>query len=127
MRATSVRASSDAAVGSPNYDHDAEYIEDTRQYSVMSYFSETNTGADFKGYSGAAPMMDDIAALQRLYGADTTAFNGDTTYGFNGNTGRNWYTASAAAAHRMYRRGRLVRRARLKTRWLAAVTTARVR
>lgn len=86
----------DAAVGSPTYSHDAEYIEDTRQYSVMSYFSETNTGADFKGYSGGAPMMDDIAAIQRLYGADTTAFNGDTTYGFNGNTGRNWYTANSA-------------------------------
>jgi Ca2+-binding RTX toxin-like protein len=87
----------------PNYNDDAEYIEDTRQYSIMSYFRETNgpTDANFSGWAPAAPQMDDISAAIRMYGADTTAFNGNTTYGFNVNTNpqqnpeyRPWYTAT---------------------------------
>ena len=31
------------------YDGDAEYYEESRQYTVMSYFSEVNTGGNFRG------------------------------------------------------------------------------
>ncbi|KQM30906.1 serralysin family metalloprotease [Sphingomonas sp. Leaf10] len=82
-----------AGNGSPTYANSASYYEDTRQYSVMSYWSETNTGGDQGGFYAAAPLLDDIAAIQRLYGANNTTRTGDTVYGFNSNTGRDYYTA----------------------------------
>ena len=85
-----------AGNGSPTYTASAVYYEDSRQYSVMSYWSATNTGADLGGYSAAAPLLDDIAAAQRLYGANMTTRTGDSTYGFNSNTGRDFYSTSAA-------------------------------
>src|SRR4051812_9267701 len=60
-----------AGAGNPTYD-DAYYVEDTLQYTVMSYWSESHTGADFKGFYPAAPLIVDIAASQRLYGANLT-------------------------------------------------------
>lgn len=87
-----------ASNGSPSYDNDARYYEDSRQYSVMSYWSETNTGASFGGAYASAPLLDDIAAAQRLYGANTTTRIGDTTYGFNSNAGRDFYSATSANA-----------------------------
>ena len=77
----------------------ATYFEDSRQYSLMSYFSERETGADFVRWVGnsgffqysAVPLMDDIAAAQRLYGANMTTRTGDTTYGFNSNAGQPWF------------------------------------
>jgi serralysin len=85
-----------AGNGSPTYTASAVYYEDSRQYSVMSYWSATNTGADLGGYSAAAPLLDDIAAAQRLYGANMATRTGDSTYGFNSNTGRDFYSTSAA-------------------------------
>lgn len=86
------------------YSADATYFEDSRQYTVMSYFSETNTGANFRTNGGtgssqysAAPLIDDIAAAQRLYGANMTTRTGDTTYGFNSNAGLVWFSATSAA------------------------------
>lgn len=73
---------------------DASYAEDTRGFSVMSYFDETITGSDFGGYYAAAPLVDDIAAIQHLYGANMTTRTGDTVYGFNSNTERDFYTAT---------------------------------
>ena len=80
------------------YSVDASYYEDSRQYTVMSYFSETNTGGNFSGVYSAAPLLDDIAAAQLEYGANLTTRAGDTTYGFNSNAGRPWYEATAASA-----------------------------
>ncbi|HEX8568549.1 MAG TPA: M10 family metallopeptidase C-terminal domain-containing protein [Caulobacteraceae bacterium] len=85
-------ASDDEVITYPTH---AEYYEDSRQYSVMSYFSEANTGANFGGWRGAAPMLDDITAVQRQYGANMTTRTGDTTYGFNSNTGRDVYSAGS--------------------------------
>lgn len=68
------------------YANNAEYVEDSRQYTVMSYFSETNTGADFSVYN-ETPMLHDIAAIQRLYGANLNTRTGSTTYGFYSNAG----------------------------------------
>ena len=77
------------------YERDAGYYQDTRQYTVMSYFSATKTGADYGSTYPAAPQLHDIAAIQRLYGASTTAFLGDTVYGFNSNTGRDWLSTTS--------------------------------
>jgi serralysin len=85
-----------AGDGQPiTYANDAEYYEDSRQYTVMSYFGGSNTGADLQGFSGA-PLMDDIAAVQSIYGANLNTRTGDTIYGFNSNTGRDFYEATNA-------------------------------
>lgn len=88
-------ASSDP-LANPTY-ADASYAEDTRGFSVMSYFDETITGSDFGGYYAAAPLLDDIAAIQHLYGANMTTRTGDTVYGFNSNTERDFYTATGSS------------------------------
>ncbi|EBX9480069.1 M10 family metallopeptidase [Salmonella enterica subsp. enterica serovar Abony] len=82
-----------AGQGSPTYAN-ATYAEDTRQFSVMSYWNESNTGGDNGGNYAAAPLVDDIAAIQHLYGANMTTRTGDTVYGFNSNTDRDFYTAT---------------------------------
>lgn len=81
--------------GSITYAGSAEYAQDTRQYTVMSYFNAGSDGAaiDHVGSDGrfsyaAAPLLHDIAAAQAKYGADTTTRTGNTTYGFNANAGR---------------------------------------
>ena len=43
----------------PTYATDKAYFEDSQQYSVMSYFGETNTGADFKGANTRTPLLHD--------------------------------------------------------------------
>lgn len=75
------------------YTNNADYYEDSRQYSLMSYFNASSTGASHSGF-GAAPLLDDIAAAQRLYGANMTTRTGDTVYGFNSTADRPWYAAS---------------------------------
>ena len=80
------------------YDHDAVYYEDSRQYSVMSYFDVSATGANFGNNYSAGPLMDDIAAIQRLYGANMATRTGDTVYGFNSNADQPWLIATNAAS-----------------------------
>ena len=82
--------------GTLSYAADASFFQDSRQYSVMSYFSETNTGGYYAGAYASAPQLLDIAAIQALYGANMNAFLGDTTYGFNSNADRPWFIATAA-------------------------------
>ena len=84
-----------------SYGTHAGYVEDSLQYTVMSYFSERETGADYRvnragptSYA-SAPLMDDILAAQLLYGANLTTRTGDTVYGFNSNADRPWFSASA--------------------------------
>lgn len=83
------------------YAQHAVYFEDSRQYSLMSYFSETFTGGDFSPGStqfySAVPLLDDIAAAQRLYGANMTTRTGDTVYGFNSTADRSWFSATTGA------------------------------
>ncbi|MFC2969564.1 M10 family metallopeptidase C-terminal domain-containing protein [Acidimangrovimonas pyrenivorans] len=64
------------------YGNSAQFIEDSQQYTVMSYFSGTETTATFPGYPDTL-MLDDIYALQQLYSANMTTRAGDTTYGFH--------------------------------------------
>lgn len=66
-----------------NYNDHAEYKQDSYQYTVMSYFNASNTGADWNGNYAQTPMMHDILAIQAKYGKSTDTRTGDTTYGFN--------------------------------------------
>jgi len=76
--------------GSPTYSNDAVYAQDTHQWTVMSYFNASNTGADWNGGTGwqyaQTPMVHDVLAIQAMYGADTNTRTGSTVYGFNSNT-----------------------------------------
>jgi len=90
--------------GGFSYENDAEFYQDSEQYTVMSYWSGEKTGAvlgrfvtDENGqsvYIGGATGLGlyDIAALQRVYGANQSTYNADTTYGFNSNTGDDGWT-----------------------------------
>nr|WP_319385643.1 M10 family metallopeptidase C-terminal domain-containing protein [uncultured Roseibium sp.] len=84
--------------GSPTYANNAEYAQDTHQWSVMSYFSASNTGADWNGGFGwqyaQTPMVHDVLTIQSKYGADTTTRSGDTVYGFNSNAGNDLFDFS---------------------------------
>ncbi|BAL23743.1 M10 family metallopeptidase C-terminal domain-containing protein [Azoarcus sp. KH32C] len=75
--------------------------QDSTVYSVMSYFGPSMgtgsdggeglvawadwVGADGRTYSPQTPMLNDVMAIQTIYGADTTTRTGDTTYGFGSN------------------------------------------
>ncbi|KFK92476.1 MULTISPECIES: serralysin family metalloprotease [unclassified Serratia (in: enterobacteria)] len=83
-----------AGEGNPTY-QSASYAEDTRGFSLMSYWSESKTGGDNGGHYAAAPLIDDISAIQHLYGANMTIRTGDTVYGFNSNTGRDFLSTSS--------------------------------
>lgn len=67
----------------------ADYYQDSRQYTVMSYWDSYETGARHIDWAtmryvySTTPLVHDIAAIQAIYGVDTTTRTGDTTYGFN--------------------------------------------
>ncbi|HEV2746679.1 MAG TPA: M10 family metallopeptidase [Allosphingosinicella sp.] len=78
-----------------DYESAAEYMQDSGQYTVMSYWAASATGADHvaggKLHFAATPLVHDIAALQALYGANMTTRTGNTVYGFHANAGRASY------------------------------------
>ncbi len=71
------------------------YYLDTHQYTLMSYFGATYSGANTNAnvvvggvtnsvsINDQTPMLFDIAALQQVYGANTTTLAGGDTFGFN--------------------------------------------
>ena len=67
------------------YEDDAAYIEDTTMYSIMSYFSGTNSGADYPGLETdiVTPRSHDMLVLQNIYDVNWETRDGDTTYGYN--------------------------------------------
>lgn len=71
------------------YANGAEYAQDIRNYTIMSYWNPRDVGIQDHDYRmgtiayGATPMIHDIFAAQQMYGADMTTRTGDTTYGFN--------------------------------------------
>lgn len=65
-----------------SYEIDANYKEDTLQYSSMSYFLAVNSQANFGTLFPSGPMIADIAALEIIYGKKV-ANVGNTTYGYN--------------------------------------------
>jgi len=82
------------------YANDAFYAQDSRQYSIMSYFDAYETGAQHVDFSllnfaySATPMVHDIATAQAIYGADMTTRTGDTVYGFNSTADRSAFDFS---------------------------------
>jgi len=68
------------------YANNAQFVQDSHQYSVMSYFDESNTGANLGGYPDTL-MMFDIYAAQQIYGANYATRSGNTVYGFGSNAG----------------------------------------
>ena len=84
------------------YSVDSSYFEDSRQYTIMSYFSETNTGGNDNGFYASAPLLDDIAAAQLEYGANMTTRTGDTVYGFNATTGEPWNSIAGSFAKAVF-------------------------
>lgn len=72
-----------AGQGNPTYANNAQWVNDTRQYSLMSYWSASLTGANHQGEYPSTPMIMDIYAVQQLYGANMSVRNGNTVYGFN--------------------------------------------
>lgn len=83
--------------GSATYGIDNYYVNDSLAWSIMSYMQAENDefagGGDWNTYVNASfrylvtPQIADIIAIQELYGGGVSAFTGNTTYGFNGNTG----------------------------------------
>jgi len=73
--------------------------QDSTVYSVMSYFGPTGpylssavasadwTASDGQTYEPQTPMLNDVMAIQSIYGASTTTRTGDTVYGFSCNIG----------------------------------------
>jgi serralysin len=84
------------------YATDASYYEDDRQYTVMSYFNESNTGGDFRGLYATVPLLDDIAAAQLEYGVNRTTRTGDTVYGFNSNADEPWFVITSSTARPIF-------------------------
>ncbi len=78
----------------PTYENSAQYWQDARMFTVMSYFGSINTGGSLNAFA-AGPQLHDIAAAQFLYGANLTTRTGNTVYGFNSNTGLAAFTLTA--------------------------------
>lgn len=83
-----------------SYAENARYAEDNHAYSLMSYWWAGHLGHDHnkneQTYYASAPLMDDITAIQTLYGANYKTRDTDTVYGFNSNTGRDFLSLNSA-------------------------------
>lgn len=82
-----------------DYTQDASYLNDSWSTTVMSYFDQNENsyfaGLGFSRVFAETPMIADIIAARNLYGGgSTTTRTGDTTYGFNNNSGREIFTAA---------------------------------
>ncbi|OVZ74286.1 M10 family metallopeptidase C-terminal domain-containing protein [Yersinia intermedia] len=69
----------------------------TQKTSVMSYISEFYSGAVYGDNFASTPQLHDILALQYLYGTNNRTRIGNTTYGFNSNSNRDYFTATHAS------------------------------
>ncbi len=81
---------------SATYGIDNIYANDSWQMSIMSYFSQQQAGVGSYRFV-MTPMMADILAAQRHYGAATTR-TGDTVYGHGSNAGALYNFASYTTA-----------------------------
>ncbi len=84
-----------------NYNGDGNWtpssFQDSRMLSIMSYFGPGGgirssevmtadwTAASGSSYSPQTPMLNDVMAIQAIYGASTTTRTEDTVYGFGSN------------------------------------------
>jgi Ca2+-binding RTX toxin-like protein len=90
---------------SATYVVDAEFAQDNRQNSIMSYFGflDPSTGGDWAQDGSpmgflypSTPMVYDMLAIQQVYGANTSTRSGPTTYGFNSTAGWAFYDFAQA-------------------------------
>lgn len=70
-----------------SYENSTQFVEDTQQYSVMSYFNARHTAPDAPKVYAQTLMLYDIYALQQMYGVNHNTRTGDTSYGFNATEG----------------------------------------
>lgn len=84
--------------GSASYAADSDYLNDSWATTVMSYFDQQeNSYFQAQGFTRQfilTPMVADGIAISNLYGTATTTRTGDTTYGFNNNSGQTIYDAT---------------------------------
>ena len=78
------------------YANNAEYYNDSRMFTVMSYFGSIEAGTGNLPLLASLAQLHDIAAIQRLYGANLATRTGDTIYGYNSNTGVPEYSLTLA-------------------------------
>ena len=69
------------------YENSAQFVQDSEQYSVMSYFHATDTQADAPKTYADTLMMYDIYAVQQMYGVNHNTRAGDDIYGFHSTVG----------------------------------------
>ncbi|MDG5751150.1 M10 family metallopeptidase C-terminal domain-containing protein [Qipengyuania sp. XHP0211] len=80
--------------GATTYLDQAEYAQDSEQYSIMSYWGASETGARIVDWgtfffsNPQTPLLHDVYTIQQVYGADPTTRADDTTYGFNSTADR---------------------------------------
>ena len=89
----------DGGRSNSNYDEDVHYFQDSNQYTIMSYWEGTRTGASYDRVGASTLQLHDVMAMQKLYGANTSAFDGDTVYGFWSNTDRRPWTMTSDNDH----------------------------
>jgi serralysin len=90
-----------------NYGTNNVYTNDTWQYAVMSYFTQSHYDSGSTRYV-MTPQMADILAAILEYGASDDTRTGDTTYGFHSNAGDLYnfaYYYSGAPAFTVYDSG----------------------
>ncbi|MBE9610634.1 Ig-like domain-containing protein [Chitinilyticum piscinae] len=77
----------------------ANSFQDSQVLSLMSYFGPQGSspytsadnqqadwvGSDGRSYCAQTPMLNDVLAIQTMYGVSTTTRTGDTVYGFGSN------------------------------------------
>lgn len=76
-----------AGAGTFTYAGSAQYIQDSWQYTVMSYFAATATNSDAPASYPDTLMLHDILAIQLVYGVNDAKRAGNDTYGFGGSVG----------------------------------------
>jgi serralysin len=70
-----------------SYSSSAQFLQDSQQYSIMSYFNSSATAQGVTVNNVTSPLILDIVAIQDIYGANFTTRTNDTVYGFNSNAG----------------------------------------
>ena len=69
------------------YNNSAQFVQDSNQYSVMSYFAAVATEPDAPDTYADTLMLYDIYAVQQLYGVNSATRAGNDTYGFHSSVG----------------------------------------
>ena len=84
------------------YAGQAEYAQDSEQYTIMSYWGHENTSLNQLNVDWSTgfynnpqtPLLHDILTIQEKYGADPTTRADDTVYGWNSTAGNAVYDFS---------------------------------